>query len=194
VPDTDHGAINGGAALSNAGGCAQCHGGLHGGARMLYSGTGGRGVEDMPSPMFRAQVDCIACHRSADATGLLAAFSGKTYLTTQESCDYCHGKDYEGRLAEWKSTIDEHLARAAKASAEAEASLAAATSLSATQKLELQRLLDDARTNLQLVESGRGVHNVTYATALLNVVLENAQRVVRDTTAPPTVNARADRS
>ncbi|QNN20962.1 hypothetical protein HED60_01300 [Planctomycetales bacterium ZRK34] len=182
VPDTDHGAINGAAALANAGGCAQCHGGLHGGARLLYSGTGGRGVENMPSPMFRAQVDCIACHRSVDTTGLVAEFSGKTYLTTQQSCDYCHEKDYEGRLAEWKSTMDDHLARASKASSQADAALAAASSLSASKKLELQRLMDDAHTNLQLVESGRGVHNVTYSTALLNVVIENAQRVIDSTT------------
>jgi hypothetical protein len=39
--------------------------------------------------------------------------------------------------------------------------------------LEVQRLLDDAGYNVRFVKLARGVHNVNYATALLNTAIEN---------------------
>jgi hypothetical protein len=40
-------------------------------------------------------------------------------------------------------------------------------------------LLDDAIHNIRLVKLGHGVHNVNYATAALNVALENAREARR---------------
>ena len=41
------------------------------------------------------------------------------------------------------------------------------------------RWLDDAEHNLRFVRLGHGLHNVTYARALLSVVRENAAKVQR---------------
>jgi hypothetical protein len=43
--------------------------------------------------------------------------------------------------------------------------------------LQAQRLMDDAEHNIRLVKLGHGVHNVNYATALLNVAIECCQKV-----------------
>ena len=63
-------------------------------------GEGGRGVPDMPSPMFRAQVDCMACHKQRKNASDAAEIVGQVYLAVQDSCDACHATKYDGRLAE----------------------------------------------------------------------------------------------
>ena len=88
---------------------------MHGGPAELYRGTGGRGVPDMPSPMSRAQVDCIACHKSQEGTSDAAAVVGQTFVAVQESCNYCHGTKYDGVLDVWKAT--DHQAQLEKAEA-----------------------------------------------------------------------------
>ena len=149
------------------GNCGQCHEQTHLGPDSLYRGAGGRGVPDMPSPMFRTQVDCIGCHKTRQRSGEVAEVLGQTYMTVQESCDYCHGDKYEGRLDQWKKTVADHLA-AAEVS-QARASLAAgAAKLNDVDSLRARRLLDDAAHNIRYVKLGHGVHNVNYTTALLN--------------------------
>jgi nitrate/TMAO reductase-like tetraheme cytochrome c subunit len=163
----------------DAGRCAQCHEQMHGGPMAMYSGTGARGVPDMPSPMYRTQVDCIACHRDQKQTDLDATLAGQTFLTSQESCDRCHGNQYEGTLDVWKKTVAEHLQAAKVASEEARLAYEKqGESLDAAGRLEVQRLMDDATHNIRLVELGHGVHNVIYATAALNVAADSSRKAV----------------
>ena len=154
--------------------CGQCHEETHGGPSELYRGTGGRGVPDMPSPMYRTQVDCIGCHKARGRDKGQASVLGQTYLAVQDSCNYCHAKKYEGRLDEWKKTIAERLTSAEAAYAKTKADLAKKT-LSAMNTLDVQRLLGDANHNIRLVKLGHGVHNVNYSTALLNFALEQCK-------------------
>lgn len=160
-----------------SGQCGQCHEMTHNGPQQLYQGVGARGVPDMPSPMFRAQVDCIACHREREVSGEAASILGQTYVAAQQRCDYCHGIQYRGVLDNWKGSIDAVTADAEAALTRAEAAMAAA-SLDGPDKLDAQRLLDDARHNVRMVVLGRGVHNVIYATAALNAAIDNCSQVV----------------
>ncbi len=157
--------------------CAQCHDLTHNGPANIYSGTGGRGVPDMPSPMFNAQVDCVACHKQREFTRDIAEVTGQTYIAAQASCDYCHEGRYTGVLDEWRATIAEHLAFAQQQQQLASADLSVAV-IPPDQQLKLQRLLDDSDHNIRLVKLGHGVHNVTYATALLNVAIENYNKIL----------------
>jgi hypothetical protein len=161
------------AGLGDSGACAQCHERTHNGPADLYRGTGGVGVPDMPSPMCRAQVKCIACHNQREKPDATAEVEGQTYRANQDRCNYCHGNQYPDTLREWKAALELNLARADQALSGACARLATVT-LSASQKLAVQRLLDDAEHNIRLVRLGHGVHNVTYATALLNVAAARA--------------------
>lgn len=155
--------------------CGQCHEETHGGPSELYRGKGGRGVPDMPSPMYRTQVDCIGCHKARSRDKNQAAVLGQTYLAVQDSCNYCHAKKYEGRLDEWKKVLTRHLTSAEAAYVKTKADLAKKT-LSAMNTLRVQRLLDDANHNIRLVKLGHGVHNVNYSTALLNYALEQCKK------------------
>ena len=149
----------------DSGACGTCHQQTHGGPTELYRGTGGRGVPDMPSPMSRAQVDCIACHKSKQtANDAVATVIGQTFKATQDSCNYCHGTKYDGALDSWKRQIDAHLKKAEDAYAKAVAA--------SDGSLRVKRLLDDADHNIRLVKLGHGVHNLAYSTALLNAAIE----------------------
>jgi hypothetical protein len=162
------------------GACATCHEQTHGGPAELYQGKGGRGVVEMPSPMFRAQVDCIACHKSRQQNDSVATVVGQTFKATQQSCNYCHGTKYDGVLDTWKRLIDGQVAKAEKAYGKA---LAANDG-----SLRVRRLLDDADHNIRLVKLGHGVHNVGYSTALLNAAIEWCNQV-SPSSAPATQQA-----
>lgn len=162
--------------LQGGGACAQCHERMHGGPLELYTGTGGRGVPDMPSPMARAQVDCIACHRAHKKADAIADVVGQTFIAAQERCNYCHGNKYPGRLDEWKQTIQSHQQQAQSAYQQAQEAIQS-SGLTGNDLLQAQRLLDDAEHNIRLVKLGHGVHNVNYATSLLNVAIENCRKV-----------------
>jgi nitrate/TMAO reductase-like tetraheme cytochrome c subunit len=160
----------------DTGTCGTCHQQTHGGPAELYRGTGGRGVPDMPSPMSRAQVDCIACHKSKDGSDASASVIGQTFKATQDSCNYCHGTKYDGALDSWKRQIAAQVAKAEAAYARAfeahDPSLAA------------KRLLDDATHNIRLVKLGHGVHNLAYSTALLNAAIEWCNQIKSPATQP----------
>ncbi len=162
--------------LQNSGNCGQCHEQSHNGPLALYRGTGGRGVPDMPSPMYRAQVDCIGCHQQKALSREDAAVLGQTFIASQQRCDHCHGARYNDVITIWKNQSALQLSEAEVALQQAETHLAGLT-LDAAQKLETQRLLDDARHNIRMVKLGRGAHNMTYATALLTYATECCQKV-----------------
>jgi nitrate/TMAO reductase-like tetraheme cytochrome c subunit len=161
-------------AVVESGSCGTCHEETHGGPAELYRGTGARGIPDMPSPMFRAQVDCIACHKAKKQSNEAAEVLGQTFVAVQESCNYCHGSKYDTVLDTWKRLIDGQLAKTQREYDSARATVDAAT-LSGTDKLRADRLLDDAVHNIRLIKLGHGVHNVNYATAALNLALQNCR-------------------
>lgn len=165
--------------LEPSGACGQCHEQSHGGPVEMYRGVGGRGVEFMPSPMYLTQVDCIACHRKREYSTGVADVIGQTYIAAQERCDYCHGNRYEGVLDEWKVSIDSGLLQAEVVVARAVGMLnGAMDSMDPVRQLELRRLLGDAAHNIRFVKLGYGVHNATYATALLSISVDYATQVM----------------
>jgi nitrate/TMAO reductase-like tetraheme cytochrome c subunit len=158
--------------------CGQCHEQTHGGPGELYRGVGGRGVPDMPSPMSRARVSCIACHRQQKNPSGDATVIGQTFVAAQESCDRCHGTKYVGVLDTWKRIVAARLEKTEAAHLVArQAADDAKKLLSPMQQLAVARLLDDADHNIRLVKLGHGVHNVNYATALLSAAGENCDQV-----------------
>jgi nitrate/TMAO reductase-like tetraheme cytochrome c subunit len=161
-------------ATLEAGTCASCHEQTHGGPAELYRGTGARGIPDMPSPMYRAQVDCIACHKSKKESSESAQVVGQTFVAVQDSCNYCHGSKYDTVLDTWRGLITAQLQ---KSQDEHDLSVVALKESNASpmDKLRAQRLLDDAAHNIRLVRLGHGVHNVNYATAALNVAIESSR-------------------
>jgi len=157
----EHGKPEHPVAPASGGGCASCHGAGHSAQRDLYAGVGGRGVAAMPGPMFAAGVTCEGCH-NPQVTAVPAAADGglapHTMRANEVSCMSCHGPAYAKIFQAWKRGLD---ARVAPLSSQMSASAAAMGASPPPAWL-------DARHNLELVERGRGVHNVGYAYALLD--------------------------
>jgi predicted CXXCH cytochrome family protein len=161
------------AAHESSGDCRACHGAGHSPQQALYSGTGGRGVPDMPSVMFTSGVTCQGCHDSSFSPPRDANTPAgpEIHRAGAVSCMNCHGPRY-GRLQEaWKSAVD---GRVAALRAQLESS-------SGAMGLVPPKAWEDARVNFLLVERGHGVHNVNYSFALLDKSFEqmNAARAQR---------------
>jgi nitrate/TMAO reductase-like tetraheme cytochrome c subunit len=131
--------------------CASCHTRGHSPQLGLYTGTGGRGVEPMPSAMFEAGVRCEGCHFS------LPGHAGHVNKATDVSCMACHGPSYRSIYLGWKEGTTRRVA-------------ALRSQIDTTTRVlgsNAPAPLADARFNFDLVAEGRGVHNVPYAYALL---------------------------
>jgi nitrate/TMAO reductase-like tetraheme cytochrome c subunit len=166
----------------DSGTCGQCHEQTHAGPKEMFRGMGGRGVADMPSPMARARVNCIGCHTAKKTDGQAADMIGQTFVATQDRCDYCHGEKYKGTLDDWKHTIATKLLASEGVVQETKNRIARAKAgqqMDGATEVKIARLMDDAEYNVRFVKLGRGVHNVIYATALLNVSDERCREAVK---------------
>lgn len=151
--------------------CQSCHETGHSPQLSLYTGTGGRGVPPMPSPMFQAGVRCEGCHFS------LPGHTVTVSRASDISCMACHGPGYRTIYLSWKDGSERRTAALARQMDETSSALGGAA----------PQQLADARFNLDLVRSGRGVHNIGYAYALLRQAHEdmNAARRGRGLQALP---------
>jgi predicted CXXCH cytochrome family protein len=131
--------------------CRGCHEAGHSPQLALYTGTGGRGVPSNPSPMFEAGVRCEGCHMTLP--GQAVAVNRASDI----SCMACHGPRYRKIYLSWKSGSERRTAAVAQQLRETERALGGAE----------PQALADARFNVDLVQRGRGVHNISYAYALL---------------------------
>lgn len=172
--------------------CARCHQSMHAGPSEMYRGIGGRGVPEMPSSMYRAQVDCIACHQVRAHGVEDAAVEGQTYVAAQQACNMCHGDTsdpqtgkYAERLGEWKKVLDDRLKSSEAIVQAAQAKLTGDVSMADITRLPLERKLADARHNLTLVRLGHGVHNFNYAIAVLSAAEQYAREVEKACGADP---------
>ncbi|HEU4725187.1 MAG TPA: cytochrome c3 family protein [Candidatus Eisenbacteria bacterium] len=133
--------------------CKACHEAGHSPQLALYTGTGGRGVAPMPSPMFEAGVRCEGCHTSMTAHGAAPSAANRA---SDVSCMACHGAEYRKIYLGWKSGTEQRAAAVGRQLQETERAIGSASPR-----------LADARFNQSLVARGHGLHNVSYSYALL---------------------------
>lgn len=157
--------------------CGQCHTDTHVGPRELYAGTGGRGVPDMPSSMYNAQVDCVGCHLDQFSDGLHALIQGKVMRPTVKGCVDCHGDAGKDFFQMWKDGLAEKVAEASVIVSKAQTKIGLADEKRADYA-ELKKLADDAQYNLDFVTYGKGIHNYNYSIELLSKAEEYAQQVI----------------
>ena len=158
--------------------CSTCHDEQkHLGPREMYAGTGGIGVEDSPSMMYRANVDCASCHvRKLEDRYLLHGVDYRE-LALGEACNRCHGPGYDSMLLHWKEVLTREESETSRRVFEAQKALFDAKDRADDARLrEAERLIAEARHNLNFVILGRGHHNIEYAVKLLNVADERTER------------------
>lgn len=157
--------------------CRQCHTDLHVGPRDLYAGKGGRGVEDMPAPMFRAQVDCIGCHLDLTTYGEEHIIKGSTMKPSTKACVDCHGETGREAYTAWVRELAADIAITVGPVASAKAHLARMAQQSPNYA-KVKQLVDDAVFNYDFVEYGKGIHNISYSKALLAKSREYAKQAL----------------
>jgi len=142
--------------------CNICHEKKHIGQKELYMGVSGKGVENMPSPMFIAQVDCIGCHIVKQGIGKNGnEISGSTLEPSEDGCLNCHGEDYKGMLKEWKDLVNMELKGVKR-------TLEALRPYMKRAPAQAKQFFDDAEYNIEFIEYSKGVHNIDYAISLID--------------------------
>ncbi len=151
--------------------CTGCHQGSHDAQVKLFSGQGGKEVENAPSPMFKSGLTCAACHIFHESVN-----SGNVRKAGPQSCESCHGKGFRKLMEQWQESTQAKLDELNNIYKDAVDSL---QHLRNHRRAETKRLLEDAHYNIHLVEVGKSVHNIEFAEKLLAASYENIKRAVR---------------
>lgn len=147
--------------------CTVCHLNKHGGQKEFYRGVGAKGVADMPSPMYLANVDCVGCHIVKAPETLETHFKGANFKgSVDESCVKCHGEKYRGMTSAAKAVLSEEL-KAVKSKLDLAKSEVDKRDLSPKEMEAARKALDDSRYNIAFVEAAHSVHNIYYAAQIL---------------------------
>ncbi len=149
--------------------CSNCHRGAHEAQRQLFTGSGGKGVEETPSRMFLARVTCESCHM---LPGELPGHEGVS-LAGEATCLSCHGVRFANILPAWEKEMAERVEKVGAALRRVRRGVGRRGGE------EVDSLLRAAEENLELVRVGKGAHNVPYADRLLRAALEMAQTAAR---------------
>jgi nitrate/TMAO reductase-like tetraheme cytochrome c subunit len=132
-------------------GCGTCHASGHSPQQAFYAGSGGRGVDPMPDPMFLAGVRCEGCHMA------IPGQEEETHRASAIACMSCHGPRFNSIFESWRAGLETRTTGLRRQLEQTGSSL----------RGPAPAALAEARTNLDLVVKARGVHNIGYAYALL---------------------------
>jgi len=160
--------------------CEKCHRKSHSPQKEMYMGTSGKGVRDIPSRMFAAQVSCDGCHTSGDYTKAVGTLSteGKSIEVEKKACVTCHGKGYDLMLEDWKKVIDNEVQNFAPVLQTAEETIQK-SGKSGNALSKAKDLIKDARFNYTFVKEGKGVHNVEYAVRLFKAAADQTDNAMK---------------
>ena len=151
--------------------CAGCHRDVHAAQQRLLAGTGGHGVDDLPSAMYLARVSCQSCHvLNREMRG-----HEQVQAAGEAACLSCHGVKYANILPAWQQAMERRTTQVERTVRGAEA---VRTSAPTGRRAAVDSLLGLARENLDLVAGGGGAHNVAYADRLLRAAVDLTRRAV----------------
>lgn len=167
--------------------CQGCHPRLHEPQHTLFTGSGAHGLPAMPNPMFARGIQCQSCHVYHQAVEFPEL--GQSVRASALVCEECHGRGFTGLLATWSSTTRRHTVALRTMEREVRGRAGRAPNQA------IAVLLDSIDYNLAVVEKGRPVHNMVYATAILDTnyrLLRRAAAAVSPPVHLPAFHAGAD--
>jgi len=141
--------------------CESCHIRQHSLRKLMYIGTGGKLIPDLPSRMFAAQVSCTGCHIHVTEKGAILSHEART-TAQREACVKCHEASYDKLYDDWKAVMAKLLLAYASFLGEAEKQAAGKTI-----PKKHATALAEARDAYLFVKEARGEHNVEYAVKLV---------------------------
>jgi nitrate/TMAO reductase-like tetraheme cytochrome c subunit len=157
--------------------CHACHPDFHNAQLYMFTGKGGKGIPEHPSPMFESGLNCQACHLYHQAAEGFDA-KGQLTLANAKSCEPCHGTGYNEMLERWKNQTERGISRlkgvldTAKTAVENNKSHAGYTAAG--------KKLADAEYNYNLVKFGNSIHNIAFANKLMQKAYDLAQEGMQD--------------
>jgi nitrate/TMAO reductase-like tetraheme cytochrome c subunit len=165
--------------------CRTCHSGFHEAQKILYTGQGGKGV-DHPEPnvMLEKGLSCKGCHMFHEEAGGKLVKS-TTLVSREKACESCHGKGFGRLLKNWQISTEKKLVEIKGVYGRAEGEISASASAA---KDKARELLQEAAFNIDVVEKGKAVHNITYSQDLLLAAfqrIEEALQAVGSSYRPP---------
>jgi nitrate/TMAO reductase-like tetraheme cytochrome c subunit len=170
--------------------CRTCHTGSHQAQRILYSGEGGKGVAHaMPNVMLEKGLSCKGCHIFHEEKGQLV--KSDTLRARGESCESCHGKGFARLQKDWALAAAAKLTELRVIYGRADREVRGAAPAKAA---EARPALDEAAFNMDIIERGKSVHNITYSQALLEAAwkrINDGLRLVGSSYAPPPLALKA---
>ena len=164
--------------------CLTCHTDSHKSQKILFAGEGGKGVpHPMPNIMLEKGLSCKGCHIFHEEKGG-RVIKSDTLISKAKACESCHGKGFARIMRQWEISTDKKLKKIRTIYGKASEELKHTKNV---QKLKAQKILEDANFNIDIVQRGKGVHNIEYSQELLsasyNRIVE-ALRVIGSTYKP----------
>ena len=137
-------------------------------------------MPDSPSLMFMTNVDCIACHRTAETSRAALHTTKYEEKAIGEACVDCHGEGFDETLRHWKTFLtrmenetNQRIFNAQKIVYDSEKGQGGPSGFR-----RAKTLLDEARHNYSHVLLGQGIHNIEYAIKLLNVANNKTEQAL----------------
>jgi len=156
--------------------CRTCHTGFHEAQKILYTGQGGKGVaHPEPNVMLEKGLSCKGCHMfHEEAGGKLV--KAETLVSREKACESCHGTGFGRLLKNWQLSTEKKLDEIRGVYAKASSEVAASASPAKTRAHEL---LQEAAFNIDIVDKGKAVHNITYSQDLLVAAFERIEEALQ---------------
>jgi len=165
--------------------CTSCHAGHHLAQKILFTGEGGKGIpHPKPNLMLEKGLSCKGCHFLHEEEGR-KKIKSETLVSGSEACSSCHGKGFSRILKEWELSTNKKIGEIRSLY------LNILQELKMTkhpQKKNAESLLEDALFNIELVEKGKSVHNMSYSLELLSAaykMMVDALRLIESPFTPP---------
>lgn len=144
--------------------CRTCHTGFHEAQKILYTGQGGKGVaHPKPNVMLEKGLSCKGCHMFHEEAGGKLVKSD-TLVSREKACESCHGTGFGRLLRNWQVSTEKKLGQIKSIYAKADSEVAASRS---AERAKARELLQEAAFNIDVVDKGKAVHNISYSQELL---------------------------
>jgi hypothetical protein len=149
--------------------CQTCHTDSHKAQKILFTGQGGKGISHpMPNIMFEKGLSCKGCHIFHEESGG-RVIKSETSTSRAGACESCHGKGFSRVLKDWEISTEKKLSEIKAVYEKVRLEISQGKD---TNRAKAKALLDEAAFNIDIVERGKSVHNMTYSQQLLQAAYD----------------------
>jgi len=161
--------------------CRTCHTGFHEAQKILYTGRGGKGVDHpKPNVMLEKGLSCKGCHMFHEEAGGKLVKS-ETSVSREKACESCHGSGFGRILKNWQISTEKKLGEIKSVYAKADSEVAVSRS---AERAKARELLQEAAFNIDVVDRGKAVHNISYAQELLLAAVQRIEEALQAAGSP----------